>query len=328
MSLVAPASGNDADNNPHLRDTFHCFPKLALEIRQMIWQHTLSSPRIIEATLRKSTSRSRVSATYLRQLGSTSDVVTDDDFYERNGLDSTRRSTVVLATLHVCRESREWALRSYHLIKHGECGRGSFYFNPKVDSLWFNANIHKPNTFGKDLRRGYGDQLKTFEKVMITQGDWIGDEGWTDEPVKTPSWYRQHLFALFPRLRSISILLPFHPKTIINLDEDPVLPTWNHLRTEGEILRGTHISLVPILHTMEKILANDPRRHLDSTDPRHVEYMIDKYRSHGDPLHPDRIKMKLNLHHTKRIKAHWAKYYPMKMGAIEIRCVDRNGTVY
>ncbi|XXH04631.1 hypothetical protein Hte_011048 [Hypoxylon texense] len=106
----------------HLQ-TFHRFAALPIELRLIIWTYNLPGPRIVDIKC------STESAT-------TSGLQHDDD---------TPTTCIFTASvpvnLHVCRESRFAALRTYRLLFRDPTKHGQVVFDPLRDTLYFGARF-------------------------------------------------------------------------------------------------------------------------------------------------------------------------------------------
>jgi len=158
---------------------FHCFPHLAPELQELIWQHAIYSipPRIVElrnnfwTTLKPSDDQQAIQAAGGLIANTT---------HGLHKLEWQYTSPCYIPTpLHVCSVSRELALRRWRLSfaddekgeKHGKKKKRRIYFDFQTDVLWVGAKVPSlsglVNVVGKEegsgLRRlafDFDDQLQ------------------------------------------------------------------------------------------------------------------------------------------------------------------------
>lgn len=97
-----------------------CFDDLPRELRDKIWEHALPNGRIVKADV--------------------IDGLWKQTFDYDGGVDSPKYRCRIPNLLHVCRESREIALKHYQPLLTDPSGHPMFFFNPKVDTLSIGKN--------------------------------------------------------------------------------------------------------------------------------------------------------------------------------------------
>jgi hypothetical protein len=97
-------------------EVFTCFPRLPLELRLKVFWRTLPGPRIVRLVFKER----------------------DYSYNNRSGVLSDMESYATIPViLHVCKESREEALRQYQLQFAIGSHLPNVYFNFKIDTLYF-----------------------------------------------------------------------------------------------------------------------------------------------------------------------------------------------
>lgn len=117
---------------------FSFFPALPAEIRLIIWEYTWPEARVIEAAIHADFTGDEVTElTYLRPASSLATFLRTDVWDRDLDIETPLEACPSPLALEVCRESREHALKHYKFVKHSILPKGSFYFNPLRDVIWF-----------------------------------------------------------------------------------------------------------------------------------------------------------------------------------------------
>lgn len=116
--------------SPVAAQTFTLFPNLPTEIKRKIYRHMMPGPRSVHLTFRK---------------------------HNTNFLKS---STPIPVLLHLNRDARSEALKTYQLYFGTSKNPSKVYFNPKIDTLYF----------------GLVERFAIFENGQSIQKWWVDDE--------------------------------------------------------------------------------------------------------------------------------------------------------
>jgi hypothetical protein len=157
-------------------NTFTLFPLLPLELRRKIWAHTFQ-PQILEYSFRTT----HVLCIVLTKIG---------EPRSYNEFSSNKPPQIPVA-LHICHESRSFALEHYILSSGGTEPPGPLqdypdlkprpiYFNPNIDVVGF-ENLHEsmstPACWGPlrhQARGSYGasPDFKDVKRLLLNAADW------------------------------------------------------------------------------------------------------------------------------------------------------------
>ncbi|PYI01688.1 hypothetical protein BO78DRAFT_390906 [Aspergillus sclerotiicarbonarius CBS 121057] len=147
------------------------FMSLPIEIRLLIWEATWPEPRVIGHCMTQTgNGAERRAIHYLRAVGSL-EAYSHLDYYNILNHAVIEPCPDPIA-LQICRESREHTLRTYTPMIHNTFGFGSFYFDPKRDTLLlcWDFDQCKPS-----LIFYYGAQMLRFEKILVDGHFWAKD---------------------------------------------------------------------------------------------------------------------------------------------------------
>ncbi|KAL5327990.1 hypothetical protein ACEPPN_005696 [Leptodophora sp. 'Broadleaf-Isolate-01'] len=210
---------NHRHENLQAGHTFHLFPKLPLELRLLIWEHTWPEPRLIEAALCEGeTTIQYTDVAILRFVGTLSTVL-NTNVGRRVVEQRPVESCPPPVSLFVCHESRKHTLKQYRSMEHTNSKAGSFYFNPRHDVLWFSFGAVQHDygyqdlmclcneRFGSDftvkplyrrnLLRFCNEQLSDIERVLVKEAEW--------EEI-TPARYNSKYLSSLSGLKIITVL--------------------------------------------------------------------------------------------------------------------------
>lgn len=151
------------------RSNFHYFPLLPPEIRLQIWDLALPEPRIIVSYYRSLRPMYRRAAAHEDYEGRTVDlgVIRAHPNLEMPFPDATCYR--VPPTLHVCRESRAQALRTYVPVTPSDewPQAKSLYVDPLRDALLIGSlRLRSCDVLG------YGASLDKFETLFVRRDEW------------------------------------------------------------------------------------------------------------------------------------------------------------
>ncbi|PVH84883.1 hypothetical protein DL98DRAFT_71869 [Cadophora sp. DSE1049] len=152
--MAAPAEQHDRPGinvDEYKEPTFHGFPNLPLELRTLIWNDAIRTPRVI--TISRTTRMVQVAGTPYK-LHQPCAMVGITDAYPP-------------AVLHVNKESREFALKGYQYAFHGRLRR-PIYFNFAADYLHFENGHAMPVFEYPRSRHNFGkcNKEETRQKIQ------------------------------------------------------------------------------------------------------------------------------------------------------------------
>ncbi|KIM99159.1 hypothetical protein OIDMADRAFT_181579 [Oidiodendron maius Zn] len=188
------------NKNVQLDGLFPQFPKLAPELRLLVWTHTWPAPRMIESALceHEIAPDEYRDIIILRFAGPLSVVLDDDWFLSKAVEEGPLVHCRPPVSLQVCRESRMHTLSHYRRIEHTAAKEGSFYFNPYRDVLWLSTDFTDVPEYLQQLTQCYGEQLNGIETLLVGEAQW-------DET--TPAQFTSSYLEPFGGLEAILLLL-------------------------------------------------------------------------------------------------------------------------
>ncbi|KAL5325374.1 hypothetical protein ACEPPN_006499 [Leptodophora sp. 'Broadleaf-Isolate-01'] len=204
---------NHRHGNLQAGHTFHLFPKLSLELRLLIWEHTWPEPRLIEAALcQGETTIQYTDVAILRFVGTLSTVL-NTNVGRRVVEQRPVESCPPPVSLFVCHESRKHTLKQYRSVERTNSKAGSFYFNPRHDVLWFSfgaaehdfryqdlifgSHFTVKHRYRRNLLRFCNEQLSDIESVLVEEAEW--------EEI-TPARYNSKYLSSLSGLKIITVL--------------------------------------------------------------------------------------------------------------------------
>jgi hypothetical protein len=116
-----------ADICDHSKSSFALFPKIPLEVREMVWIEALPH-RVISISEKLYGPRFENSGNNVAMVQN----------YRKPEFWQFKSSAKTPSIFHACQESRRVALKIYHL-SFGGYGLTAFYFNPSIDTIFFNS---------------------------------------------------------------------------------------------------------------------------------------------------------------------------------------------
>ncbi|TAQ84871.1 hypothetical protein B7494_g6813 [Chlorociboria aeruginascens] len=161
--------------------------QLPVELRLMIWEHTLPGPRVIEAAYQDiiweysgqiyKDLRIRTTITYLRIAGSMSACINrlylDSDPEDELEEPTTPEGWSDPVALRVCQESRWYALTKYQVMKHTQGPKGCFYFNPSRDVLRYKYSLMCTGLLSTyHIADDCEEPIRAIETMLVQESEW------------------------------------------------------------------------------------------------------------------------------------------------------------